>query len=423
MSRRWIILSGVGVLVFAILTLGIHNALTAPYPGMNDFMSRWEGARSYWVEGLNPYGAEASLNIQEQIYGRAATDLEDPGLFAYPFYTAFLLLPIVWLNYAWASAIWMSLLIFSLISGVALLLHHFRWRPSPLLLGGLVLWSVISYFPSRGLILGQPGLLVYFLQVLAIWALARRDDAIVGVALAVSTIKPQMGYLFVPFILLWSLREGRWRVIAWFVSAWGGMMLLSFALLPTWFTDWLDQVFLYPSYTEIGGPIWVVSNAPWLGINDVGKWEVFGGYGDVINTVISGILYLYLLWTWFVVIIQRKRDRLMWTIVMTLLITHLVAPRTATPHYVVFMIPLVFYLRWMDQHLDNGGKWSAALLIGLFVVYWAHFLLTVEGEFEHPSLYPPTPFALLILLVWTRRWWWDDPQDRFQEKPAREVTA
>ena len=58
-------------------------------------MSRWEGVRSYWRDGLNPYGEAASANIQQRIYGRMAADDEDPGYFAYPFYTVFVLLPLV----------------------------------------------------------------------------------------------------------------------------------------------------------------------------------------------------------------------------------------------------------------------------------------------------------------------------------------
>jgi hypothetical protein len=111
-------LVSVRVLVFAVviglvligMVILTHNNLTVLYPGHNDFMSRWEGARSYWVDGLNPYGDEASLNIQERIYGRAVVDDEDPGFFAYPFYTAFLVLPLVFTTYAWASAVWMVLL-------------------------------------------------------------------------------------------------------------------------------------------------------------------------------------------------------------------------------------------------------------------------------------------------------------------------
>ena len=96
-------------------TIMTHNMLTRPYPGHNDFLSRWEGARSFWIDGLNPYGEQASLNIQMKIFGRPVQDGEDPGYFAYPFYTAVLIWPLVYMDYAWASALWMVLLAACLI--------------------------------------------------------------------------------------------------------------------------------------------------------------------------------------------------------------------------------------------------------------------------------------------------------------------
>lgn len=408
----------VGLGIFALVTLGIHNTLTAPYPGHNDFLSRWEAARSYWQDGLNPYGTEASLNIQLAIYGRPVTELEDPGFFAYPFYTVFLLAPIVGMDYAWASAIWMTLLMALLAGALLLLLDYFRWRPNPLLLGALVLWSLLAYFPMRGLLLGQPGHLVYFLEVLAIWALAKDRQGLAGVALAISTIKPQMGYLIVPFLLLWGLRARSWRFVLAFSATFGGLMLASFLLLPSWMGDWLGQVGQYTSYTQIGGPVWVLTHFPWLAIDpETGLWTITGGAGDLLEFLVAGAFYLFMLWTWYGVLLQGKRERLMWTIVMTLVITHLVAPRTASPHFVVFTIPLVFYLRWLTAR-PFGNLYALLVLLILFVANWAHFLLTVEGEFEHPTIYLPTPFILFVLLWVTRRWWWQADNAPLNNPPA-----
>src|SRR5262245_43928292 len=129
LSRQSMLFIALAIIVFVANVIGTYQALTLPYSGHNDFMSRWEGARSYFVDGLNPYGDEASLNIQRAIFGRAALPDEDPGYFAYPFYTVFLLFPIVNISYAWASAIWMVLLEACLIGAVLLLLDIFRWRP------------------------------------------------------------------------------------------------------------------------------------------------------------------------------------------------------------------------------------------------------------------------------------------------------
>lgn len=379
--------------VFAGMVVVTHNVFTAPFPGLNDFMSRWEGARSFWVDGLNPYGDTASLNIQQRIYGRAVLEGEDPGYFAYPAYTLLLVWPLVYLPYAWASAIWMVVLAASVIVTLFLLFDLFHWKPSPPLLALLILWSLLMYFSARGFILGQPGMLVAALEILSVWALVKRRDGLAAVALALSTIKPQMGFLIVPLLLVWGLYTRRWRFVAGFAAVMAGLLLVSFILVPTWVGDWLAQLGLYPSYTALGSPVWIVTQY-YLGLGDAAEWVTAGG------------LLAALLWAWYSVIIRQRTERFLWAVALTLTVTHLIAPRTATPHYVVFLLPLVFYLRQMSR-IRRGGRWVVLALLALLVIPWLHFVATVAGEFEHPTVYLPVPFGLLVLLWLTRRWWWE----------------
>jgi len=393
--RRWGVWGVVALLglLLAGNVVATHDVLTAPYPGHNDFMSRWEGVRSYWRDGLNPYGEAASANIQQRIYGRMAADDEDPGYFAYPFYTVFVLLPLVFTGYAWASAIWMVALEACLVTATVLLLDLYGWRPRPGLLGVLLLWTLSNYYAARGLLLGQPGLLVYGLHVLALWAFARRRDALAGAALALSTIKPQMGFLLIPFLLLVGLSLRRWRFLAAFAGAGAVLAGLSFALVPTWLGDWLAQIEQYPSYTALGAPVWIVTRH-YLGLGALAEWAA------------NVALWALLAWAWAMVLWRGRGERLDWTVMLTLTVTHLSAVRTATPHFVVFTIPLLFYLRGLTRRQRNGERLSAAILLALLVIPWVHFVLTVEGEFEHPTLYLPVPFGMLALLWLTRRQWW-----------------
>ncbi|MBC6934938.1 MAG: DUF2029 domain-containing protein [Chloroflexi bacterium] len=387
-----LILALVALVVFAVVVVGIRSIFTAKYPGLNDFMSRWEGARSYWIDGLNPYGEQASLNIQTRIYGRAVVEGEDPGYFAYPFYTVFLVWPLVYLPYSWASAAWMALLAACLIGSLLLLLNLLRWQPGAPLLAALALWALFFYFSARGMILGQPGTLVVFLEILAIWGLARGQNRLAGAALALSTIKPQMGFLVAPFLLLWGWRARRWSFLAAFAAVFGAALLASFALLPSWLGDWLAQLSLYPSYTALGSPVWIVT-------------QYYLGLGSLAEYAVTAALAGWMLWAWWGVLAQKKDARLLWTLALTLTVTHLIAPRTATPHYVVFFLPLVFYFSRLARQ-RWGGLWVALLLAALVLLPWLHFVTTVAGEFEHPTLYLPLPFGILLLLWPTRRMWW-----------------
>ncbi len=381
-----------------------YSFFTSKFPGANDFYSRYGGARAYWLDHLNPYGDEASLQIQVGIYRRPANPDEDPGYFAYPFYTVFLVGPLSVLPYEWAEAIWLVLLETCLVAAFVLLADLFRWRPPQWLLLLGMAWTLAFYPATRGLFLGQPGVAVYFLEVLTIWALLKGRDTLAGTALALSTIKPQMGFLLVPFLLLWAMRTRRRYVVGSFGVVWGGLMLASFALQPSWFGDWLTQLRLYPEYTAIGSPVWVLTHVylPFL-----------AQPGEIGITL---ALIVLLMWAWWRVLWNQEANIFLWTVALTLTVTHLVALRTATPHFVVFVVVLVFYFREL-MHRQHGALLVAGLMVVLAAGLWWLFLATVANRFEHPIMYLPLPFGSLILLWFTRRSWWQTSPANVIDRP------
>lgn len=386
--QRWILFALI-VVVLALNVIGTHNALTAPFPGHNDFLTPWEAARAYWLDGVPVYSEQSNVNIQVRIYGRPISEGEFPNYFAYPFYAVLLMWPYIHVPYDWAAALWMVTLEACLVTALVLLLDLYRWKPRPPMLAALVLWTLFWYPAVRGLLLGQVSHVVYLAQVAAIWAMVRQRDTTAGLALAASLFKPQMAFLLTPLLLLWALREQRWRVIGVFAAATAVLLALSFALQPAWVSDWLGELRRYTTYTAVGSPVWVVTQY-YLGLGAVGEW------------VVSGALVALLLGTWLQAL--RQPGRWLWTAMLTLVVTHLVAPRTATTHFVVLAAPLLFYAAaWRHR---RRGFYSALLLALTFIVPWLHFLTTVDGEFEHPATYLPLPVGVALLLWLTRRAWW-----------------
>ncbi|HEY71480.1 MAG TPA: DUF2029 domain-containing protein [Anaerolineae bacterium] len=389
---RLLIGGSILLVLFVVNVIVTHDGLTEPHPGHNDFLTVWEAGRSFWREGLDPYSEAVTANIQSSIYGRGAEGDEFPNAFAYPFYALWVMLPLVFTDFAWASAIYMALSEACFILSLILLLDLFRWKPPAWLFALLALWSLLQYFAARGLVLGQVSNVVYLMQVVVLWALARRRDGLAGVVLALSTLKPQMGFLLIPFLLLWGVRRRRTSFVAAFTGFWTILLLSSFLLQPDWLRGWIGQLRTYPQYTVIGSPTHIVMQ-DWLALGATGEW--------IANLALWGLL----LWAWMGVLLAGRAERHDWTIMLTLTITHLSALRTATPHFVIFTIPLVFYLR--EAGKKGHGFWIAAILVGTLAIFWAQFLLTVKGRFEHASMYVVLPVAMLILLWFTRRLWWE----------------
>jgi len=378
-------------LLVAANVYATYSAFTSRFPGANDLYSRWKGAEVFWREGLNPYSEEATLTIQQGIYGRPAAPGEDPGPFAYPFYTVFLLIPLVWMPYAWAQAVWLVILQLSLVLGVGLCLSLLDWRLPPWLLALTFLWSILFYHSARTIFLGQFAGLVFLWTMAALWALKARHDAAAGILLSLTTIKPQMSFLLIPALLLWGLAQRRWRFVTTFGLATALLLGLSFLLQPGWLADFFRQLATYPSYTAIGSPVWIVTHyyLPFLGTP-----------GEV---AISLLLLLYLTYQWrHLVRGDDTQPTFYWVLGMTLIVTNLVALRTATTNYVQLYLPLFLVLQRATARLPVRN-----LLLALFYLLsaagtWLLFLVTVVDRFEHPIVYLPLPLALFAAFVCAR---------------------
>jgi hypothetical protein len=396
-NRRWrprrelILVALFFALLFVLEVYAVHSVFTSQYPGANDFFSRWKGAEVFWREGLDPYSDEATLAIQEGIYGRPARPDEDPGAFAYPFYTVFLLAPLAPLSYAWAEAVWLVILQFSLIGAVLLCLVLVDWRLPRWLVVLTGLWAVAFYHSARTLFLGQFAGLVFLWTAGVLLALKMRRDVVAGILLALTTIKPQMSFLLIPALLIWGVGQGRWR----FLGSFAGTMLLflgaSFLLLPGWLGEFVAQVLRYPSYTAIGSPVWIVTHhyLPFL-----------GSPGEV---AISALLLLYLLvQCWKLPRVGATSMRFLWLVGLILLVTNLIVLRTATTNYVVLYIPLFFVLKVAADRLPRAHLWLALFYVLSLVGLWALFLTTVQGNYESPIMYLPLPSVLLLGLLWAK---------------------
>jgi general stress protein CsbA len=393
-AGRLILLVLVGLLLVVDVVV-TYQFFTSRYPGANDFASRWAGARAFWVDGVSPYSDEATHQIQVLIYGRPIPPEEeqefDPGPFAYPFYTVFLLFPIVWMSYAWAEAVWLVVLEVCLFAGLLLALRLYDWRPPRWLLICTAVWVFFFYPHARALLLGQFAVLVFAAVALALWALKNERDILAGFCLALSTFKPQMVFLLIPLLLWWAVRERRWRFV---VSSAAWMMLFlgaSWIVEPGWLGAFVGQVSRYTSYTAIGSPIWIIAHVtfPFLGV--WGEW------------VLSGLAIVGLIWASWWGLRQREAIWFDWVVGLCLIITNLVALRTATTNYVILLLPLVMVFRSL-QHRRGSVWWILLIEVVLLVGLWVLFLATVVDRFEHPSVYLPQPFGLLAVFALARRW-------------------
>jgi hypothetical protein len=381
----------IGILLVIIILLDAYATyvvFTSKFPGANDFYSRWAGGRAFLLDGLNPYSDEVTRRIQLGMYGHLAEEGADQVAFAYPMYTLYLFFPLSLIpSYPQAQAIWQAILEFALLLAVFSTFRIYHWQPKPWLLAATCLWSILFYPGARSIILGQFAIVVFALTALALWAVKESKDILAGPCLALSTIKPQMVFLLIPLLLLWAIYDRRWRLVGSFVTSMIVLVCSSLLLVPTWPADFLAWVVKYPSYTAIGSPIWTLTHyfLPQL--------------GTPVEIVISLLVLGHLLYAWRGAVMGSWLE-FDWVVAMTLIVTNLIALRTATTNYVVLLMPTFVVFKTLDKRFQRWGAMLIALIeLLLLVGLWVLFATTVTGNYEHPIMYLPLPIGFWLIFV------------------------
>ncbi len=228
-----------------------------PRGNLSDLYPRWLGARELLRHRRNPYSGEITVEIQRGYYGRPIDparpyDPKDEQGFAYPVYIVFLLAPTVDLPFSAVQFGFRWLLIVLSALSVLFWLRVLRWRAS---CGTALIFIalMLGWLPVvQGIKLQQLSLLVAGLLSACGACLAGEWLFLAGGLLALATIKPQLAWPLVLWLLLWSVSEwrSRWR----FVLGFGFMMLLLLGgaqwILPGWWRMFIDAIGQYHHYTQ-----------------------------------------------------------------------------------------------------------------------------------------------------------------------------
>lgn len=390
----WFLVAIALVGVAVLLTIGNYNYASLN-PGGNDFLVHWVGTRSFITEGISPYSDEVALRIQDMVYGRPALEGEHELRVAYPLYSIIVFLPFALIKeFTMARAVWMTVLEIALVALCFLSLRVTRWKPTPLVLMLLLIFSLFWYHGLRALILGNAVILVSLMVVGALLAIRGNEDEFAGVLLGFASIKPQVVVVLLIFIALWAINRRRWKIIFWMV---GTIALLSAAaalLLPDWIMQNLREVIRYPGYNPPGTPAAVFA-------------IYMPGVGQRVGQTISIFLAALLLIEWWLSLRGDFRAFL-WAACLTLVASQWIGIQTDPGNFIVCYPALILVLALWDERWHRKSTWLIiGTLVLLFVGIWLVFIRTLERAYQpiqSPMLFFPLPMFLFIALYWVR-WW------------------
>ena len=383
-------------------------AHSRPRGNLSDLYPRWLGARELLLHRRSPYSAEITREIQQGYYGRAldltrADDPKDEQGFAYPAYVLFLLAPTVNLPFDVVQQGFRRMLVVLAAVSVLLWLRVLRWKPS---LGTVLVLIVLmlGWLPMvQGIKLQQLSLLVAGLLAACGACLAGGWLLLAGGLLALATIKPQLTWPLVLWLLVWAGSE--WRSRRRFVFGFGLVMLLLLGgaqlLLPGWLRMFAEAIGQYHRYTHNQSVL------VWL----------FGTVAGRILEAVSVVVCALCLW--------RMRGEPASSaafgraFALLLALTVLIVPMFA-PYNQVLLAPAIFALLWSEGSEERilpavriaralGAVllvWPSIATVGLSVAYvW----LTPEIRqrvwpmpFYSNFMVPVFIFGLALLDTWKR---------------------
>jgi len=375
-------------------------------PGGNDFLVHYMGTRSLIIDNLSPYSDEVAVRIQTAAYGHPAQGIEHELRVAYPLYSVFLFAPFAVINdYEIARAAWMTVLEIALVAMAFLSIKLVGWKPSLSIQGSILLFSLIWYHAVRGIINGNAVILIGLLLIGVFLYIKSEKDELAGILLAITTIKPHLVILIIPFILIWTIYQKRWKVLAWFIGSMAILISLGLLIIPDWIYQNIWEILKYPDYNPAG--TMAAALAEWLpNLEKVLKWGI---------AIILGFVLFIESWK------ARKGNfpHFLWTGLLILMIGQWIGIQTDPGNFILLFPGLILVLSILVNRWEEQRTWISIGYLGfLFIIPWIIFVITIQRTYQpvqSPIMFIPLPLISLLSLYWTK-WWvisssrihWDD---------------
>jgi hypothetical protein len=393
------------------------SAHQRPRGNLSDLYPRWLGARELMLHRRNPYGGDITAEIQKGYYGRELDlarpdDPKDRQGFAYPVYVVFLLAPLIGFPFHGVQIFFYWLLVALTAASVWLWLRALGWELPHVAMASCIALTLGSFPAVQGIKLQQLSLLVAALLAGSVASVASGFLFLGGALLALATIKPQLTWPLVAWLLLWAV--GDWRARRKFAFGFGLVMALLLAgaeiLLPGWWRMFAEALGQYHQYTQNQSVIEVMLNEFFGPIAGGDLSRVGAQILAVVATIACGPLL------WKLRRGQPDTSGFSAATALALALTALVIPMFA-PYNQVILLPVVLLLAREQAAFVSGSRarrwaygvgalllgWQWAASLGLTVVYLLVSRASALDGWQWPFFatfaLPVCVFALIFSLV------------------------
>ena len=383
------------LILLALVGATILNLrLASTFQKQDDFAPRWVAAREWMQTGASPYSDsthEATLSLLAE-NGNDPASLSQ-GRFVDPAWYVLFYLPISFVPYPIARAIWMTLVELSLVLSVYLSIRLAGLKLSTLELLIMSFLGLVFYPFFKSILTVSVTAPYVFLALLAVYLARERQGTIAGLLFALSVWMAPLSLFLVILFMIWldTRRDGSLSRI--FFSSLGFFIVVSLILFPGWTAEWFASYLrLFPDFSWVRTPLMVVG-------------ELFPGASAQIAIVLSLVTLIVMLVEWYG-IGEREGRGFHWKLMLTLNLLYLFNLTSEGIYLIWLLAPLFSVYKYLTEKWHVSGKiisWVTCL--ALIFIHWRRFQLTQNWLPEESAL------VILLLPIFTMlglqwfRWW------------------
>lgn len=337
----------------------LNLSLSERYGIEEGFVTRYAAAKNWMKTGVSPY-SEETVDLAAQLVpdpDRLKTNL-DQGRFLDPAPYVLFYIPISFLPYPVAKAIWMTIMELAIVLSAWVALKIVALKLS-FIESALISLGVLFFYPNVKMILSASVLPLYlFFIIWAIWLAMNKQGRMAGILFFLAFPMVPISVFVAVFFMIWlGVRRDHSLAVIFFVGI-GFLILIGLILFPNWIAEWFSAyVLLYPNFTWIDTPIMRIA-------------ELFPGAMRQlsIGLHIATVIYLFVEWYGLP---SREQRGLQWKLSLTLVLLYFLNPLKVSGTQILLFIPLFAIYKYLNEKWPVGGRIITWLsFVGIAIVYW-----------------------------------------------------
>ena len=360
----------------------------------DQFAIRWNAARYWMKEGWSPYSDQTQQEAIKLLEtNNSLPNGREQGYFLDPAWVVYLFIPISFVPYPIAKAIWMMLTQLSIVASFLLAIKLSGIKMNGIEIFFSCLLGVLLYPLVRASL--SASMLPFFvmLTLLAIQLALGGQGSQAGLLLLIAIWFNPVAIFAVVFLLIYLGSKRDNSLAQMLLIGFAFLMVTTLILFPNWIQEWFASLIRLDP-----GLDWL--DTPWMGIA-----RAFPGAYAQVAIGLHLFSFVMLLVEWYR--LGDKNDRgVQWKLMLTLIVSYFFNLYSDGSLF-LFILPTFFlFFKYFSEKWPVSGKimfWIS--YIGLIVMSWRLVSDPLDGfPKEHAVIFLLVPSLILLGLQYFR-WW------------------